>query len=77
MPNPSPIENAVKLIGESVVTPGASQWLDGNIRSGAVYLLVGVAARMLLGPIGPVLVAIDSYSESVSEKHLHEHILGG
>ena len=77
MPNPSPLENAVKLIGESVITPGASQWLDGDVRSGAVYLLAGIAARIVFGPVGVLLVAIDSYSESVSEKHLHQHILGG
>jgi hypothetical protein len=30
MPNRSPIENAVKIIGESVIAPGASQLLEGT-----------------------------------------------
>lgn len=65
----------VKLIGETIL-PGASQLIDGNLASGGLHLIGGLAARWLFGPIGWFLVAANSYSKSVSQKNLHEHLSG-
>ncbi len=70
-----PVENAVKLIGEAVV-PGASLLLDGQILKGGAHLLVGVAAKALLGPIGLAIVVANSYSQSTTGKNLIKQFTG-
>ena len=62
-------QNAVKLIGESLV-PGASLLMDGEILSGGAHLVVGLAAKALLGPIGLGLVVANSYAKSTTGKNL-------
>jgi len=68
----TPILNGVKLAGEVLVVPGTSLLLDGNIKSGAFHVAGAYAARALLGPIAWAYVAADSFSVSVSGKHLHQ-----
>lgn len=72
-PSADTVGNAVKLVGEAVV-PGASLLMDGNVVGGAAHLLVGVAARVALGPLGLLLVAANSYSQSTTGKHLWNHM---
>lgn len=64
--------NAIKLASEGLITPGASLLLDGDIRGGGAHVLLGLAAKALLGPVGVFLVAADSFSRSVSGKSLGE-----
>tara|TARA_R110002049_G_scaffold132732_3_gene291878 strand:+ start:217 stop:594 length:378 start_codon:yes stop_codon:yes gene_type:complete len=71
--NADRITNAAKLVGESVL-PGASLMMDGKLANGAVHALLGFGARALAGPAGIVLIAADSYSKSVSDKYLWDHI---
>lgn len=66
------VNNAVKLAGEGLIAPGTSLLLDGDIKGGAVHLVVGLAAKALLGPIGWVLVAADSFSRSTTGKGLQD-----
>lgn len=66
--------NVVKLVGEMVLTPGTSLLADGKIAAGGAHVALGFAARCLLGVPGLVYVAANSYSKSVSNKHLHEHL---
>jgi hypothetical protein len=68
------IGNAVKLIGELAILPGTSQLLDGNITSGAAHAAIGWAAGALLGLPGLILVAANSYSQSVSNKGLYDYV---
>ncbi len=65
----SPMENAVKLVGEALV-PGASLLMDGKILAGGAHVLAGTVARLALGPLGLVLVAANSYSTSSTGKGL-------
>jgi hypothetical protein len=65
----STTQNAVKLVGE-VVMPGASLLMDGKILQGGAHLLAGAAAKVLLGPIGVVLVIANSYAKSTTGKNL-------
>jgi hypothetical protein len=72
-PKPKTTDNAVKLIGEAFL-PGASLLLDGRILAGGAHAIVGTLARFSLGPIGAVLVAANSFSESVTGKNLLKHL---
>ena len=63
------ISNGVKLVGETIL-PGTSLLLDGRIKEGAAHTAVGLAARVLMGPIGWGLAAANSYSKSVSGKSI-------
>jgi hypothetical protein len=73
----SPVLNGVKIAGEALVVPGASLLLDGNVKAGATHIVGAVVARALLGPLGWAYVAADSFSVSVSGKHLHQQFIGG
>jgi len=68
------LENAVKLIGEAVFLPGTSEFLAGNIPSGALHATAGYLASMLIGPLGFLLVGANSYSHAVTGQHLHNQI---
>lgn len=63
------VENAVKLLGETVV-PGASLMMDGNILSGGLHTLVGLWARTALGPMGLAVVIANSFVKSNTGKGL-------
>jgi len=73
MPDSGVGGNTVKLVAEAML-PGASQFVDGNIKSGFAHLVLSGVAWSLLGPLGVLLVRANSYSYSVSEKHLHNQI---
>jgi hypothetical protein len=68
----STASNAIKLASEGLLTPGASLLLDGDIRRGGAHVLVGLAARALLGPVGWLLVAANSFSRSTTGLGLTE-----
>lgn len=71
--------NGLKLVGE-VIVPGASQFIDGNIRSGGLHLLGALASVALLG--GPAGVAVsmlvrgNSFASSTLEKNLYRALVG-
>jgi uncharacterized protein DUF6072 len=72
------VANGAKLVGESFI-PGASLYLDGEVAPGLAHTAAGFGARALLGafgPLGVLYVAANSYSKSVTDRHLHEHVLG-
>jgi hypothetical protein len=72
--NPSNIlANGAKLIGEAVL-PGASLLLDGKFVNGAVHSVAGLGARAALGPLGVALICADSFSKSVTDKFLWDHM---
>jgi hypothetical protein len=67
------LKNGFKAVGEAFVAPGSSLILDGDVKNGALHLVSGFAAKSLVGPIGWWLIGADSFSLSVSGKHLHQH----
>jgi len=72
--NPSNIlANGAKLIGEAVL-PGARLLLDGKFVNGAVHSVAGLGARAALGPLGVALICADSFSKSVTDKFLWDHM---
>jgi len=69
-----PMENAVKLVGEALL-PGASLLMEGEILKGGAHMLAGFAAKALLGPIGLVVVAANSYSQSTTGQGIAKHLV--
>ena len=65
--------NGAKLIGEAVL-PGASLLLDGKFINGAAHSVAGLGARAALGPLGVALICADSFSKSVTDKYLWDHM---
>jgi len=80
MANESNTSNGIKLLGE-VVIPGASQFIDGNVKSGSLHLLGSVAAITMLGGPGGLLVSAllrgNSFTESTLHKPLLKALFGG
>ena len=72
--------NGIKLVGE-VIVPGASQFIDGDIKSGGLHLLGALASVALLGgPTGlvvSVLVRGNSFTSSTLNKPIHRALMGG
>jgi hypothetical protein len=68
------IGRGIKIAGEALVAPGSSLILDGKILPGAAHVVGGLLARWALGPIGWLLVAANSYSQSVTGKNLPEQV---
>src|SRR3954464_5830519 len=70
--------NGIKLLGE-IVVPGASQFIDGNIRSGGLHLLGAIASMALLGgPTGFLVSALvrgNSFTSSTLHKPIPRAIL--
>jgi hypothetical protein len=66
--------NGLKLIGE-VVVPGASQFVDGHVKSGSIHLLGAVASMALLGGPAGLLVSALIRGNSFTTSTLNKPIL--
>jgi hypothetical protein len=67
------LANGAKLLGEAIL-PGASLLLDGKFINGAAHSVAGLGARAALGPFGVALICADSFSKSVTDKFLWDHM---
>jgi hypothetical protein len=65
--------NSVKLVGEALL-PGTSLLIEGKFVEGAVHTALGLGARAVLGPVGCMIIAGDSFSKSVTGKNLWQHV---
>ena len=70
----SDTEKGVKLLGE-VVVPGASQFIDGNIKSGGLHLLGAIAAATLVGGPGGLLLGVLVRGNSFTQSTIHKPLL--
>ena len=66
--------NGLKLIGE-VVVPGASQFVDGHVKSGSLHLLGSVAAIALVGGPGGLLLSALIRGNSFTTSTMNKPIL--
>ena len=71
--------NALKLVADVAIMPGASQLVEGKVAEGALYGVAALAGKVLIGPLlGPlfwvpwVAVGLNSFSRSVDGKNLWE-----
>ena len=67
------LTNGVKLVGETVL-PGASLLMDGKFIGGVAHVAAGAAAAAFVAPWAVLLVVADSFSKSVSDKYLWDHV---
>jgi hypothetical protein len=69
--------NGVKIIGEAIV-PGASHFIDGNLKRGGMHLAGAAAAFMLLGGPAGILATLwirgNSFTTSTLGKPLHRAV---
>jgi hypothetical protein len=70
------LKNGVKLVGEMFL-PGTSLLLQENIRSGVAHAAVGILASVALGVPGLLLVAANSFTQSVTGKGLIANLING
>ena len=70
------LTNGAKILGESVI-PGDSLLMDGQFINGAAHAAVGIFARIAMGPLAVALVCADSFSKSVTDKFLWDHVKDG
>ncbi|CAM2009949.1 DUF6072 family protein [Acanthopleuribacter pedis] len=68
----SVLNRGVKIAGEALLTPGSSLLVDGQFKKGLAHVGGGLVAGLVLGPIGPLLVAANSYCQSVGGRNLVE-----
>ena len=68
------VSRGIKIVGETFVVPGSSLILDGNILAGGAHVAGGLLARAFLGPVGWFAIAANSYTKSVTGKHVTEHL---
>jgi hypothetical protein len=64
------ISNGVKLAGETLFAPGTSLLLQGKVIGGSLHVIIGLAARSLLGPVGWLAVTANSYASATTGKNL-------
>ena len=64
------IKHGVELAGDTLLAPGTSLLLEGRVIEGSLHVIVGLAARALLGPIGWLAVAANSYASATTGKNL-------
>ncbi|ETW95079.1 MAG: hypothetical protein ETSY1_32120 [Candidatus Entotheonella factor] len=68
------VHRSIKLLGESLLAPGFSLLLDGQIKQGTLHTGAGILARIALGIPGAILVAANSYSVSTTGKSLYANL---
>ncbi len=67
-----PIKTAVQL-GSEFVVPGGSNFINGDIKTGGLHLLLGLAAGALLGPVGVFAVGANSFSRATTGRNICDH----
>jgi hypothetical protein len=74
------LTNGVKFLGDFFFLPGTSLLMDGNLGKGAGHAVLGIGSKLLLGSAAPwvvLAIAANSFSTSVVEKSLVEHLKSG
>jgi hypothetical protein len=69
----APLKNTLKFASEFVV-PGGSNFINGDVKQGAIHLVGALAAGALLGPVGVILVGANSFTKATTGHHVHEHL---
>jgi hypothetical protein len=64
-PSTNPLASLALFAGEATL-PGSSHVLKGDLASGAVYGLAGLAATVMFGPIGRLIVGAASHAKATT-----------
>jgi hypothetical protein len=76
MPNSpanNPIVTGVQVVGEYVF-PGGSNLVKGDFKQAAVHAGAGILAGVLFGPLGLLLVKVNSLSVALTDRGLAENL---
>jgi hypothetical protein len=67
------LKTGVQLASE-VVLPGGSNLIKGDLVNGGIYVLLGIAARVMFGVPGMLLVGASSFAKATTGQNLLEVI---
>jgi hypothetical protein len=65
--------NGVLAIADFGLLPGASQLVEGQVKSGVLHAVTGLLAGAVFGPLGWLAVGADSYAKTLTGKSLLEN----
>ena len=69
-----PIKTVAQLASEFVLpVPGGANLLNGDIKQAGLHAVLGLAAGALLGPVGVILVGVNSFSKATTGLNAYEH----
>ena len=68
------LSNGLKLAGEALVAPGTSLALNGHVAAGLAHFSGAKLAKKVIGPVGWLLVAANSYSLATNGKSLFSEL---
>jgi hypothetical protein len=69
----APLKNTLQFASEFVV-PGGSNFINGDLKQGAIHLVAAVAAGAFLGPLGVILVGANSFTKATTGHHVYEYL---
>ena len=64
------LKGALSLVADTIIVPGTSLLVGGQYKAGALHAVAGIAARVIIGPIGWLAVAANSVSKSTTGKYI-------
>lgn len=67
--------NGALAIADVGVLPGASQLVDGQVKSGVLHVLAAVVAGSVFGPIGWLAVGANSFSRTITGRSLYSNVI--
>lgn len=68
------LANGIRLVGDTLIAPGSSHILEGKVGSGLGRFAIAAAARAVLGPIGWLVVGLDSYAKTTTGRGLLDRV---
>jgi hypothetical protein len=71
--NADPVKKAI-LFGSEYLVPGGSNLVQGDIKTGAVHAVLGLAAKSMFGLPGLLVVSANSFSKALTGHNLYEHL---
>jgi hypothetical protein len=61
----NPAKIVLGVFSEAII-PGGSNLVKGDLREGAIHLILGIAAGMALGPLGVLAVKANSLAKATT-----------
>ncbi|HEX8475595.1 MAG TPA: DUF6072 family protein [Pyrinomonadaceae bacterium] len=67
------VKTGVKFAGEYIM-PGGSNLVKGDLKQAGIHAILGLAARVVFGFPGLLLVSANSFTKAATGRHLYEHL---
>lgn len=70
-----PLKTGIHVASEYILPlPGGSNLIKGDVKQAVIHAGLGLVARSLLGPLGLLLVSVNSLSVALTERPLVESL---